>query len=191
MEWFGSLLNSQPFIALFLVMGLGYAVGNIQVAGFSLGVGAVLFVGLLIGVITSRYRWHPRACAFPVRHRHPVRRRFLPRPCEPRWDQGQSPCARGGSSRRICDRSVRALHGHRHGIRAGIIRGVHDEHRLPSSGNQCHWHPGSRDWVRLRLSVRRIRPDPLFLSLQDAAAAEGRSAGAEAADHGRASRGFV
>ncbi len=54
MEWLGSLLNSQPFIALFLVMGLGYAAGNIQVAGFSLGVGAVLFVGLLIGVIAPK-----------------------------------------------------------------------------------------------------------------------------------------
>src|SRR4029453_14503533 len=35
-------------------MGLGYAAGNIQVAGFSLGVGAVLFVGLLIGVIAPK-----------------------------------------------------------------------------------------------------------------------------------------
>jgi AspT/YidE/YbjL antiporter-like protein len=33
---------------------LGYAVGNIQIAGFSLGVGAVLFVGLLIGVIAPK-----------------------------------------------------------------------------------------------------------------------------------------
>jgi putative transport protein len=54
MEWLGSLLNSQPFIALFLAVGLGYAAGNIQVAGFSLGVGAVLFVGLLIGVIAPK-----------------------------------------------------------------------------------------------------------------------------------------
>jgi putative transport protein len=54
MDWLGSLLNSQPFIALFLAIGLGYAAGNIQVAGFSLGVGAVLFVGLLIGVIAPK-----------------------------------------------------------------------------------------------------------------------------------------
>src|SRR5262245_3024379 len=54
MEWLGTLLNSQPFIALFLAMGLGYAAGNIKVAGFSLGVGAVLFVGLLIGVIAPK-----------------------------------------------------------------------------------------------------------------------------------------
>jgi putative transport protein len=54
MEWLSSLLNSQPFVALFLVIGLGYAAGNVQVAGFSLGIGAVLFVGLLIGVIAPK-----------------------------------------------------------------------------------------------------------------------------------------
>ena len=54
MEWLSALLNSQPFIALFLAIGLGYAAGNIRVAGFSLGVGAVLFVGLLIGVIAPK-----------------------------------------------------------------------------------------------------------------------------------------
>ncbi len=54
MAWLSALLNSQPFIALFLAIGLGYAAGNIRVAGFSLGVGAVLFVGLLIGVIAPK-----------------------------------------------------------------------------------------------------------------------------------------
>ena len=54
MEWLSGLLNSQPFIAIFLTVGLGYAVGNIRIAGFSLGVGAVLFVGLLIGVIAPK-----------------------------------------------------------------------------------------------------------------------------------------
>jgi putative transport protein len=54
MEWLGALLNSQPFVAVFLAIGLGYAAGNIKIAGFSLGVGAVLFVGLLIGVIAPK-----------------------------------------------------------------------------------------------------------------------------------------
>src|SRR5262249_29918192 len=54
MDWLGALLNSQPFMAVFLAIGLGYAVGNIKIAGFSLGVGAVLFVGLLIGVIAPK-----------------------------------------------------------------------------------------------------------------------------------------
>jgi putative transport protein len=45
------LIGSQPILALFLAIGLGYAVGQISVLGFSLGVGAVLFVGLFIGAI--------------------------------------------------------------------------------------------------------------------------------------------
>src|SRR5262249_29156174 len=54
METLSAFLNSQPLVAVFLVMGLGYAVGNIQFAGFSLGAGAVLFVGLLIGAIAPK-----------------------------------------------------------------------------------------------------------------------------------------
>lgn len=54
MESLGAFLNSQPFIALFLVIGLGYAVGRISVAGFSLGIGAVLFVGLAVGAIAPK-----------------------------------------------------------------------------------------------------------------------------------------
>src|SRR5689334_3425352 len=40
------LIGTQPILALFLAIGLGYAVGQVNVLGFSLGVGAVLFVGL-------------------------------------------------------------------------------------------------------------------------------------------------
>jgi putative transport protein len=54
MESLGLFLNSQPFIALFLVIGLGYAVGQIKIGGLSLGIGAVLFVGLGIGAIAPK-----------------------------------------------------------------------------------------------------------------------------------------
>ena len=50
----GAFLDSQPFIALFLVIGLGYAVGRISIAGFSLGIGACLFVGLAVGAIAPK-----------------------------------------------------------------------------------------------------------------------------------------
>ena len=43
------LIGSQPILALFLAIGVGYAVGQINLFGFSLGIGAVLFVGLAIG----------------------------------------------------------------------------------------------------------------------------------------------
>jgi putative transport protein len=45
------LLSSNPLLLLFTVVGLGYLVGSIRVLGFSLGVSAVLFVGLAFGAI--------------------------------------------------------------------------------------------------------------------------------------------
>src|SRR5579872_7200945 len=48
------LIGSQPILALFLAVGLGYLVGQINVLGFSLGIGAVLFVGLAIGAFAPK-----------------------------------------------------------------------------------------------------------------------------------------
>ena len=49
MDYLRTLLEQQPLMALFLTIALGYLVGEINVKGFSLGVGAVLFVALAIG----------------------------------------------------------------------------------------------------------------------------------------------
>ncbi|HEX4171780.1 MAG TPA: hypothetical protein VHY82_04810, partial [Acetobacteraceae bacterium] len=49
LAFISDLIGAQPILALFLAIGLGYAVGQISILGFSLGVGAVLFVGLAIG----------------------------------------------------------------------------------------------------------------------------------------------
>jgi len=51
MTAFAAFLSSQPILTLFLIIALGYALGEIEVAGFNLGVGAVLFVGLFFGAI--------------------------------------------------------------------------------------------------------------------------------------------
>ncbi len=48
------VLAAQPILALFLAVALGYAVGQINIFGFSLGIGAVLFVGLAIGAIAPK-----------------------------------------------------------------------------------------------------------------------------------------
>src|SRR4030095_15505792 len=42
------LKRKQP-MALFLTIAIGYLVGEINIKGFSLGVGAVLFVALAVG----------------------------------------------------------------------------------------------------------------------------------------------
>ncbi len=49
-----SIIGSQPILALFLAIGVGYLVGQINLGGFSLGVGAVLFVGLAIGAFAPK-----------------------------------------------------------------------------------------------------------------------------------------
>src|SRR6478672_9114885 len=48
------VIGTQPILALFLAIGLGYLVGQINLGGFSLGVGAVLFVGLAIGAFAPK-----------------------------------------------------------------------------------------------------------------------------------------
>jgi putative transport protein len=44
-----TLLEQQPLMALFLTIAIGYVVGEVNIRGFSLGVGAVLFVALGVG----------------------------------------------------------------------------------------------------------------------------------------------
>ena len=48
------ILGTQPILAIFLAIGIGYLVGQINLGGFSLGVGAVLFVGLAIGAFAPK-----------------------------------------------------------------------------------------------------------------------------------------
>src|ERR1700753_204635 len=48
------ILGSQPILTAFLAIGTGYLVGQINIAGFSLGVGAVLFVGLALGAFAPK-----------------------------------------------------------------------------------------------------------------------------------------
>ena len=49
MEFIRDLLEQQPLMTLFLTIAIGYLVGEINIKGFSLGVGAVLFVALGVG----------------------------------------------------------------------------------------------------------------------------------------------
>src|SRR5574337_27948 len=49
MEAIKALLETQPLFTLFLNVALGYIVGEVSIKGFTLGSGAVLFVGLAIG----------------------------------------------------------------------------------------------------------------------------------------------
>lgn len=48
-----TFLTEEPLFLLFIVVGLGYLLGNVQIKGISLGVAAVLFVGLAFGALGS------------------------------------------------------------------------------------------------------------------------------------------
>ncbi|MEJ8823569.1 TrkA C-terminal domain-containing protein [Variovorax humicola] len=54
METLSSLLGPQPMMAMFLTIAIGYLLGEVNVKGFSLGVGAVLFVALFIGWLAPK-----------------------------------------------------------------------------------------------------------------------------------------
>ena len=48
------LLAQNPLLLLFMVIGIGYLVGSVKIAGFQLGVVAVLFVGIAASAVDSR-----------------------------------------------------------------------------------------------------------------------------------------
>lgn len=50
-DFIRTLLEDSPMLALFTVIGLGYALGRVSIGGFSLGIGAVLFAGLGLGAL--------------------------------------------------------------------------------------------------------------------------------------------
>ena len=54
MDTLRHLLEQSPMLAIFATIGLGYALGRISVAGFSLDIGAVLFAGLALGAIAPK-----------------------------------------------------------------------------------------------------------------------------------------
>jgi putative transport protein len=54
MELVRMVLEPQPLMALFLTIAIGYVVGEINIKGFSLGVGAVLFVALAMGWLAPK-----------------------------------------------------------------------------------------------------------------------------------------
>lgn len=54
LDFLRDLIGTQPILSVFLAIGVGYLVGQINLGGFSLGVGAVLFVGLALGAFAPK-----------------------------------------------------------------------------------------------------------------------------------------
>ncbi|PTY02249.1 YidE/YbjL duplication [Verrucomicrobia bacterium LW23] len=60
MDFIRATLEQQPLMALFLTIAIGHVVGGLVFRGFSIGVGAVLFVALAVGW------WVPQAQPSPM-----------------------------------------------------------------------------------------------------------------------------
>src|SRR3954449_13154600 len=54
LDFVSGIIGTQPILTIFLAIGVGYLVGQINFGGFSLGVGAVLFVGLALGAFAPK-----------------------------------------------------------------------------------------------------------------------------------------
>ena len=52
MSTLASTLAGSPILTLFIVIGLGYLLGQINFFGFRLGVAGVLFMGLAVGALS-------------------------------------------------------------------------------------------------------------------------------------------
>lgn len=59
MERVVGLLVDQPLLLLFVVIAIGYAIGEIKIKGTGIGVSAVLFVGLFFGALDARLTTPP------------------------------------------------------------------------------------------------------------------------------------
>lgn len=59
MHWIADFLAAQPLLAVFFTIALGYLLGAVNVKGFALGSGAVLFVGLAVGAAAPKLTLPP------------------------------------------------------------------------------------------------------------------------------------
>lgn len=59
MNWIADFLAAQPLLAVFFTIAVGYLLGAVNIKGFALGSGAVLFVGLAVGAAAPRLSLPP------------------------------------------------------------------------------------------------------------------------------------
>ncbi len=66
-QWFMETMELRPVLMLFVILGLGYLIGNIRIIGFSLGpVTGVLFAGLFFGHFDLRISPGAQALGFAL-----------------------------------------------------------------------------------------------------------------------------
>ena len=162
------IIGTQPILAMFLAIGVGYLVGQINLGGFSLGVGAVLFVGLAIGAFAPKAQiTGPIGLTGLIMFLYGIGilygRQFF---------EGMAGAAGRKYNLLALIAVVAGLAGRaraRPGLRdqdrphARHLRRLDDQHRDAAGGARRHEEQRSVDRLFDRLSVRRDRPDPVHL----------------------------
>ena len=182
------LLEQSPMLALFAAIGIGYAIGRISIAGFSLDIGAVLFAGLALGAIAPKAA--PPALVssiglvmFLYGIGIQYGRQFFAglRGSGLKWNALGAAgvlCALGVAL--VAWRGVRRLAR----AHAGHVRRRDDQHADAAGRHRRRRRPRARDWVLGGLSDRHHRAHSLHLRLL-AARESPAGAGAGAARHRR------
>ena len=161
------IIGSQPILTAFLAIGLGYLVGQISIFGFSLGVGAVLFVGLAIGAFAPKAQIiGPIGLTGLIMFLYGIGILYGRQFFEGMVGAGQKynllalvACLAGLAGRARPGAHLR----HQDRTYARPLRRIDDEHRNAPGRARRRQEQGSVDRLLDRLSVRRHRPDPLHL----------------------------
>ena len=187
------LLEQSPLLAVFAAIGIGYAVGRISIAGFSLDIGAVLFAGLALGAIAPKAA--PPALVssiglvmFLYGIGIQYGRQFFVglRGSGLKWNAL-------GAAGVLCALAVSLLAirllGVDPGPRAGPVRRRADEHADVAGGHRRRRRSDAGDRVFRRLPDRHHRPDSVHLLLLARRAGQaGAGAGAARQHRSRAGR---
>jgi hypothetical protein len=171
-EWARVILEQSPLLALFAVIGLGYALGQISIGGFSLGVGRPRDWRPRPGIRAAGPGELHRSGHVPLRRGHSVWPGLLRGLTRPRPDLEP---ARGGRCLRVAGGGAGAGPGARRRLGAcdgGVCRGT-DQHACAASGHRCCGKPRSSDRLLGGLSPRRSRPHLVPLRLCAAVSATG------------------
>ena len=182
------IIGTQPILTVFLAIGLGYLVGQINIGGFSLGVGAVLFVGLAIGAFAPKAQIvGPIGLTGLIMFLYGIGILYGRQFFEGMTGAGRkyNLLALVAVRRRTSGRArLGQVYRNQDRPHARHLRRVDDEHGHAAGGARRHEQQRSVDRLFDRLSLRRDRPDPVHLFHDAHGEAEIPAEGA-ALPHGR------
>ena len=190
MEFIKTLLEQQPMMALFLTIAIGYLVGEINIKGFSLGVGAVLFVALVMGWFAPKSVPAPMVgtlglALFLYGVGVQYGKQFFIGSGQPQRAKGEPD---GADRRAVGGRGeprVREDDGHRSRLRAGTVRRFGHQHADAAGGDRDARQRQPGGGLFGVLSVRRGRADPVPLHRLHDPEAEDRGANVQRSRNAR------